>query len=421
AITLHTSGTTETPKLIALAHANLTNEVETSAGTYGLESDVVVLQQCASGFGMSVLHILLVLALEGTLVVVPRGFRGDAVAVTEFIVQHEVTYTWATPTEYRSWFRHGDRVAPRRSRWSVGLSGGEAVGHSLLGAFSEPPEVGSKSFDKTRSFRLVNGYGPAETACCSASVELTSALSGGGASQAPQLELSPTTILVGSACPNEFVYVLDQEMRSLPLSLPGEICISGVAVAHGYLDPVLTARAFIRNPSITQEYVRKGLTTMFRTGDRSRLLPDGSLVVNSRIGDDTQIKIRGVRIDLRNIEQTIVQASEGAIIEAIAVARETSRSAAAEQDSKFIVGYVVLDAGFLSHGSQPLEQGPTASTSDAGLLLAELPLPRTVQPSMLIPMDKIPRTTSGNRDRRALGALPLNRSSVSSNVARQQE
>ncbi|CAP62330.1 uncharacterized protein PODANS_0_240 [Podospora anserina S mat+] len=402
AIALHTSGTTGTPKVIVLTHANLANEVESSTKTYGLDSNVTVLQQSASGFDMSVLQIMLALALGGTLVVVPRGFRGDAVAVTEFIAEHKVTYTCATPTEYRSWFRHGDCAALRRSHWSVALSGGEAVDHSLLGAFREHFGVGAESSpENMRPFRLFNGYGPAETTCCSASIELTSMLTSSAT--------TPATIPAGPACANESVYILDEEMRPLPLGLPGEICIGGVAVARGYLElgeqPVLTARAFVRNPFATQEYIRKGWTTMFRTRDRGRLLPDGSLVVEGRIGDDTQIKIRG----------------------AVAVARTTttSCSSAAEQDSKFVVGYVVLDAEFLSHDVQPLEEGPTAATSRVqgylARLLSDLPLPRTVRPSMLIPIDKVPRTTSGKTDRRALAVLSLDQSSASSNTTHQEQ
>lgn len=406
AIALHTSGTTGVPKVIVLTHANFAHEVETSTKTYGLDSNVTVLQQSAFGFDMSVLQIFLALALGGTLVMVPREFRGDAIAMTEFIVQHKVTYTCATPTEYSSWFRHGDSAALRRSHWTVALSGGESVSRSLIDAFHD--HLRAKS-----DMRLFNGYGPAETTCCSASIELAFR---GGASELP------ATIPAGPACPNECVYILDEEMRPLPLGLPGEICIGGVAVANGYLgNEVLSSRAFVRNPFATEEYIRKGWTTMFRTGDRGRLLSDGSLILEGRIGDDTQIKIRGVRIDLRDIEQTIVQASEGAIVEAVAVARTTSSSSAAEvaSDSKFIVGYVVFDAEFLNH--QPLEGPPgTTSRGQAYLarLLASLPLPRTVCPSMLIPIDKLPLTTSGKMDRRVLAALPLDRSA--SSAARQQ-
>ena len=395
AIALHTSGTTGTPKVIVLTHANFAYEVETSTKTYGLDSNVTVLQQSAFGFDMSVLQIFLALALGGTLVMVPREFRGDAVAMTEFMVKHKVTYTCATPTEYSSWFRHGDCAALRSSNWSVALSGGEAVSHSLLAAFRE--HLGDKS-----DMRLFNGYGPAETTCCSASIEL------GLHDGASEL---PATIPAGPACPNESVYILDEEMRPLPLGLPGEICIGGVAVANGYLgNQVLTSRAFVRDPFANEEYIRKGWTTMFRTGDRGRLLPDGSLVVEGRIGHDTQVKIRGVRIDLQDIEQTIVQASEGTISEAVAVVRATSE---VESDSKFIVGYVVFDADFLNH--QPLEVRRQAYLAR---LLAGLPLPRTVCPSMLIPIDKVPLTTSGKMDRRALAARPLDRSS--SSAARRQ-
>ncbi|KLU82007.1 hypothetical protein, variant [Magnaporthiopsis poae ATCC 64411] len=406
AVALHTSGTTGTPKVIILTHANFTHQVETAAEACGLDSNSTVLQQSAFGFDMSVEQIFLALALGGTLVMVPREFRGDAVAMTDFIVKHKVTYTSATPTEYSSWFRHGDLEALRRSHWTVALTGGEAVSHSLLDAFSE--HLGAKA-----DMRLFNGYGPAETTCCSALIELPLR---GSASE------RPATIRAGPARPNECVYILDEEMRPLPLGLPGEICIGGVAVANGYLgNEVLTSRAFVRNPFATEEYERKGWTTMFRTGDRGRLLPDGSLIVEGRIGDDTQIKIRGVRCDLRDIEQTIVQASEGAIAEAVAVVRTTSSPSAAEaaSDSKFIVGYVVFDAEFLNQ--QPPE-GPAGETSKGqaylARLLASLPLPRTFCPSMLIPIEKVPLTTSGKMDRRALAGLPLDLSS--SSAARQQ-
>lgn len=306
AIALHTGGTTGAPRVIVLTHANFAHQVETAAEACGLDSNATVLQQSAFSFDTSVEQIFLALALGGTLVMVPRGFRGDAVAMTEFSVEHKVTYTSATPTEYSSWFRHGGCAALRRSHWAVALSGGEAVSHSLLDAFSE--HLGAKA-----DMRLFNGYGPAETSCCSASIELPLR---GGASE------HPATIRAGPARPNECVYILDEEMRPLPLGLPGEMCIGGAAVANGYLgNEVLTSRVFVRDPFATEEYIRKGWTTMFRTGDRGRLLSDGSLIVEGRIGDDTQIKIRGVRFDLRDVEQTIVQASEGAIAEAVAVAR----------------------------------------------------------------------------------------------------
>jgi hybrid polyketide synthase/nonribosomal peptide synthetase ACE1 len=406
AIALHTSGTTGTPKVIVLTHANFAHEIETSIETYGLDSNVTVLQQSAFGFDMSVLQTFLALTLRGTLVMVPRELRGDAVAMTEFIVKHKITYTCATPTEYSSWLRHGDCAALRRSHWTVALSGGEAISHSFLDAVRE--NLGAKL-----NMRLFNGYGPAETTCCSASTELALR---GGASELPPI------IPAGPACPNESIYILDEEMRPLPLGLPGEVCIGGVAVANGYLgNEVLTSRVFVPDPFATEDYIRKGWTTMFRTGDRGRLLSNGSVVVEGRIGDDTQIKIRGVRINLRDIEQTIVQASNGAIAEAVAIARTTSNSSTTEaaSNSKIIVGYVVFDAEFLKH--QPLE-GPTRATyrEQAYLtrLLLGLPLPRTVCPSMLIPIDKVPLTTSGKMDRRALAALPLDRSS--SSAARQQ-
>lgn len=107
AVILYTSGSTGTPKGVILGHSSLRNEVEVSAEVYGLNSDIVVLQQSSFNFDMSVLQIFLALSLGGTLCVIPRYMRGDALAITETMVEQNITYTCATPSEYSSWLRYG--------------------------------------------------------------------------------------------------------------------------------------------------------------------------------------------------------------------------------------------------------------------------------------------------------------------------
>lgn len=163
ALILYTSGTTGTPKGIVLKHSTFCHEVEVSAKVYGLDSNVVVLQQSSFGFDMSVLQIFLGLALGGTVCIVPQEFRGDAAAISDFIIRHNVTYTCATPTEYASWLRYGNWQRLKSSSWNVALSGGEAASLSLVKSFRE--------LEKS-DLRLFNGYGPTETTCCSTKIQL---------------------------------------------------------------------------------------------------------------------------------------------------------------------------------------------------------------------------------------------------------
>lgn len=393
ALVLYTSGTTGRPKGIVLKHSSFVNEVEVSAKVYGLGSDVVVLQQSALGFDMSVLQIFLALALGGTLCLVPREFRGDATAISDFIVAHNVSYTCATPTEYNSWLRHGNRDALRSSSWRVALSGGEPVTQQLLRAFWD--------LGKHDSLRLFNGYGPTETTCCSTKVELS--YRNGG-------ELAYTgypTIPAGPASPNESIYILDEQLRPLPIGLPGEIVVGGAGVASGYLgNKELTEEMFVPNVFAPQDYVQRGWTTMYRTRDRGRLHPDGMVTVEGRIGDDTQVKLRGVRIDLQDIEQTIIQCSSGAVTEAVATVRSAAGGNGDAPDSKFIVAHVVLAPDFRDE-----TEGQHGYLSR---LVSTLPLPQSVRPSALVPIDEMPRTVSAKVDRRAVAALPVTLSSPGS-------
>ncbi|KAI0599583.1 hypothetical protein F4775DRAFT_600111 [Biscogniauxia sp. FL1348] len=382
AVVLYTSGTTGTPKGVTLSHANLVNEVEVSEKFYGLDSSTVVLQQSALGFDMSVLQMFLALALGGTLVIAPADLRGDSIAITDLIVKKSITFTCATPTEYSSWLRYGNRQELQRSSWAGALSGGEPIPHSLLVALKDLSKNG---------LRLFNGYGPTETTCCSTKAEIRYF-------EEPSGNIS--TVTAGRASPNESIYILDEQMRLLPTGLPGEIYIAGAGVACGYLNnPQQTKEAFLRNPFADSEYINKGWVNMYRTKDRGRLQADGQLLIEGRINDDTQVKIRGVRIDLQDIENTILNTAEGVISQAVASVR-TNPSSENHGDSKFIVAHVVFSPESRPSVSEQREMFLTN-------LLPRLALPQTMRPSMIVPLESMPLTSSSKLDRRAINALPL--------------
>lgn len=172
--------------------------------------------------------------------------------------------------------------------------------------------------------------------------------------------------------------------------MPGELVIGGAGVTLGYLkNEELTNHHFIPNKFATADDISNGWTRMYRTGDICHLQSDGAMVFHSRTAGDSQVKIRGLRIELSDIESTMVSASEGVLSEAIVTLREG--------DPGFLVAHVVFDGrhnildkdAFLEH------------------LLARLALPQYMVPVAAFPLDALPLTNHSKVDRKALKCLPL--------------
>ncbi|KAK2022912.1 beta-ketoacyl synthase domain-containing protein [Colletotrichum zoysiae] len=376
AIILYTSGSTGTPKGVVLRHSSLKHEFDHCSVTYGLGEHDVVLQQSAWSFDLSVTQVFLALGVGARLHTVSHTMRADPQAMAEVVRSQGVTATYATPTEYKSWLRRDNQGLLRMSAWRLALVAGEPVTEPLLQLFREVDREG---------LRLFNVYGPTETTCGSTKTELSFHKPG----------FYRDTIPVGKASANERFYILDDGQNLLPAGQTGEVAIGGVGVAVGYLNLDDRTRAsFLPDPFATEDESRLGWTTMYRTGDIGLLQPDGSLVLKGRIGDDTEIKLNGVRIDLKDVEKTVLQASAGVLADAAAALHSTS-----EGTSKFMVVYVVF-----SNESPAGDKGGLLQA-----LLAELPLPRNMRPSALVPVDALPRTVAGKIDRRGIGSLPLPR------------
>ena len=367
AVILYTSGSSGTPKGIMLKHEGLRNWTEPIARSFNLEREVV-LQQTSPNFDLSLIQVFTALCFGGSLCLVSRQQRGDAEAISKIIADQGVTFTCATPSEYASWLHYGKQNLQSSTAWKTAFCAGEPVPSSLVERFA--------SLGRT-DLSIYNLYGPTETSLTCTATHVS-------------LNTSCGPVAAGRPLPNYSVYVVDDQLRPVPVGMQGEIYISGPGVGLGYLNqPELTSARFVPNEVEKQNGEIWSWKTMHRTGDLGRWLEDGQLLVEGRI--DTQVKLRGLRIDLAEIEHAILDTANGELCEAVVSVRRSSID-----EPEFLVAHIVY-----------------AQTADdrqeLGLIHSRLreKLPRYMCPATFVSLDKMPMTISGKHDRRLIAELPL--------------
>lgn len=367
---LFTSGTTGVPKGVILSHEALRNHEESVTNLHGFGAEAV-LQQSALSFDLSLNQIFIALVNGGRLVILPRSFRGDPNRIVKVIIDKGITYTSATPSEYLSWFQYGFPDVSRSKTWRFATSAGEQFPLKLWDEFEKLHNL----FD--HEFRTFNIYGPTEVTISSNETEIS-------------LKTRPDQkITVGRVVPNCSSYVVDNDLNPLPVGIPGEICIGGAGVSLGYLnDDDGTKKKFVHDPFASTFSTSKGWTRRYRTGDRGVLRDDGALEILGRIEGDTQIKLRGVRIEMEDIENNILQSANGVITKAVVVPRG---------EPLILIAYVVFSPNFAEQDrSNYLRQ-----------LVSNLHLPQYMKPATVIPINEMPLTAHGKIDRQALTFKPI--------------
>lgn len=368
AVVLYTSGSTGVPKGIILRHSAFKNTVFGLTRQYNIGREKV-LQQSAYTFDFSLDQILCGLVNGGSVYIVPKASRGDPVEIAKIILNEDITYTRATPSEYTSWLSYGSDYLKTASQWRFAWGGGEIMTHALRQGIEELRLPGLK---------LYNSYGPGETITCT-KMEIPY---GGALNQTTSPEIP-----VGIPLPNYSVYIVDRNLDPVPVGVSGEIVIGGPSVAKGYLNnEKLSGSKFLPNYFAAAEFAAKDGRMVYRTGDLGRLREDGVVMFQGRISGDTQVKLRGIRIELEDIESSIVLAASSVIHRAVVSVR-----------NELLVGHVEF-----APGAQP--ENSSQFLRD---LRYKLPLPLYMIPNMLIPMDSIPLNAHGKTDRRAVGEIPL--------------
>ncbi|KAI1749216.1 PKS-NRPS hybrid [Xylaria castorea] len=366
---MYTSGSTGVPKGIVMKHASFRNNIEIITNKLGyLEGQEVTLQQSSLSFDMSLFQAFLALSNGGTLHIVPKHLRADPVAISSIISSSGITFTTATPSELISWIRYGNVEELRKSKWRAVQSGGEPVRDSLEAAFRKMNKLG---------LRLVDCYGPTEITFCSHTREVNY-----------QTEsTSPNTGL--EVLPNYSTYIVDASMKPVPVGIPGEVLIGGAGVVAGYLHTELDTRGFADDSFAPPEFNKQGWTQLHRTGDFGRInKANGRLLLEGRITDDTQVKLRGLRIDLREVESAIIKAAKGSIVDCAVSVRQYETTA-----EEYLVAFATTTSA--------------TKTEDLNQVIHKLPLPQYMRPAALVHLGKMPTNASGKIDRSALKSIPL--------------
>ncbi|KAH6628919.1 hypothetical protein F5144DRAFT_655621 [Chaetomium tenue] len=369
AVILFTSGSTGTPKGIVLRHRNLVNHIEGYVKTWNIGREVV-LQQSAFSFDLSIGQIFTALAMGGILVVAPEETRRDPAMLASLIRREKVTWTLLTPSEYAGVLQSAPDELRSASSWQHALACGEALTPRLVREFAA---LGHQTV------RLYNCYGPAEAIISATMAEIH--LRDGDVNGA---------VPVGRPNANYSIRIIDEHRNLVPQGFPGEILIGGCGVGVGYLDEEqLTNDKFLPNKFVSTWDVKHGWNVSYRTGDVGRLRPDGTLMHEGRLEGDSQVKIRGFRVDLLDIESTLLNESTGIIADAVITMRS---------EAQVLVAHVIFVKGQLP------SEGQSAYLSE---LLASLPLPAYMKPTVAVPVDEFPKNPHGKKDRRAIVALPL--------------
>jgi amino acid adenylation domain-containing protein len=343
---LYTSGSTGRPKGVQVPHSALTTFLLAMLEQPGLGAEDVLVAVTSLSFDIAGLELFLPLLAGGRVVLASRREAQDGALLQSLLAQSGATALQATPAGWRLLLAAGWPGDPRLKA----LCGGEALPPDLAAALS------------SRTAELWNLYGPTETTVWSTVHRVA-----GGTGPIP----------VGHPIAGTTVRVLDPEGALVPAGIPGELCIGGGGVARGYRGrPDLTAERFVPDPWSTAPGGR-----LYRTGDRARFRPDGTLEYLSRI--DHQIKVRGFRVEPGEIEAALAEHPE--VGQAVVVARPGAGG------ERVLAAYIV-----------PANGVPPDPAALRGHLRARLP--EYMVPSAWVTLAALPLTPNGKVDRRALPA-----------------
>ena len=356
AYVIYTSGSTGKPKGVMIEHHSLLNRLVWMQMRYPIDSNDVILQKTPFIFDVSVWELLWWCMTGARLALLEPGYEKFPQAIIECIAKNHVTVMHFVPSMlsvFLNYVSEHDVTAKLASLRQV-FASGETLTPLHVKRFNTILYAANAT-------RLTNLYGPTE-----ATVDVTYF----DCPTEGEIERVP----LGKPIDNIEIVIIDEQKTPVPVMETGELCIAGVGVARGYINnPTLTAEKFVAHPLRPQ-------ARMYRTGDLARWLPDGNIEFLGRA--DQQVKVRGIRIELEEIESVIAQFKE--VDQCVVVTRQESETIT------LLTAYIVPKTSFsLSALKEYLRSK----------------LPEYMIPDVFMTIHDIPLTPNGKVDRKLLTNL----------------
>ncbi len=339
AYVIYTSGSTGKPKGVMVEHLGLANLIHAQVQQFDIQSGSQILQFVSLSFDVATADIAMTLSQGATMYLLPKEFLVLGENLLSYLGLRKITHIQIPVSVLAT------LVPKKLPDLKVIIVGGDVCSSELVAKWS----CGRK---------FINAYGPTESTVCAT---LSDCKDDGNLPS------------IGKPIANTKIYILDTNHNPTPPGIPGELCIAGIGLARGYLDrPELTAEKFIEIEIFDKRQ------RIYRTGDLARWLPDGNLEFLGRL--DNQVKLRGVRIELGEIES---------ILRKYESVKDTVVALYKEKDNPVLVAYVTL--------AMPID-----NVSKVLRTWLKIHLPEYMLPASFTVLEKLPLTSNGKIDRKAL-------------------
>jgi len=369
AYVIYTSGSTGKPKGAMVEHLGMMNHIQAKIHDLQLTGESIIAQNASHTFDISVWQFFTAFTIGAKTVIYPDELVLNPGRFISQVVKDQVTILEIVPSYLAVLleFLEGETFAPL------------VVNYLLVTGETVKPALVKKWFEKYPGIKMVNAYGPTE-----ASDDITHHIM----DNAPDIEQVP----IGKSLQNLNIYIVDKRMQLCPIGVKGEIYVSGVGVGRGYLNNLeRTTEVFMGNPFVSPITNDR----FYRTGDLGCWFPDGTILFFGR--KDYQVKIRGYRIELGEIENQLLKHEK--IKDAVVIDRESHTGGPGKgKGETYLCAYIVLNvkSGVGTAGEKSL-----AFLTELKEYLSER-LPEYMIPPKFLFLEKLPLTTSGKVDRKAL-------------------
>ncbi|WP_255293766.1 non-ribosomal peptide synthetase [Bacillus wiedmannii] len=353
---IYTSGSTGNPKGVKISHGSAVNIFNGYKDKYLLEDVCKIhLQMASISFDVFIGDLMRSLCSGGKLVLCPREYLLNPKELYEYIVTQNIHIAEFVPAVMRKLVQYMRESNKKIDNMKTVIISSDSWNVKEYYEFR-------RYFSEDTSF--INAYGITEVTIDSTYLDCSTLN-----------EDSQGFVPIGDPFPNTQIYVLDQELNPTPIGVPGELCIGGEGVAIGYLNrPELTQEKFVPNP-----FDKKMGERIYRTGDLARYLKDGTIEFLGRL--DYQIKIRGLRVEIGEVEEVLMQYP--LIKEAVVLAKKD------ESGENILVGYYM--------------RSMTKEISIEELqTFMKRKLPDYMIPTIFIEVKELPLSPNGKVDRKLL-------------------